>query len=504
MSNYPPDFEQMYQAIFGATDWADFSATADDPVVRGVRIHHTQDIMPRLPESIISRPIVWCEDAFFITNDHLLGKDPLHAAGCYYIQEPSAMAPVEALAPQPGENVLDLCAAPGGKTVQIAHRMQNQGFLLANEPYPDRCTTLVENVERMGAWITQVTQIYPEHLVDVYPSFFDRILVDAPCSGEGMFRKDERAIAEWHKDLPTQNAERQLSILRSAYQMLKPGGILVYSTCTFNPIENEAVCLAFLTEHKDLIGESCDLAFSVPGLSASELQAASERYLPLHDFLQQHRVTLQNHPTHRYFPHSSASEGHFIARFCKSSAEAREHKSDPSHLNRTRRPIPKKTESDLVTTFSQWAQMSLQPSYLEALQSQCELIVKKEVLYAVTLPNRLTRGILRPGLPLLTVPHHHPIPTHALALCLHATDVLQSLHLPYGDPRILRFLYGETIDVSDLANTFTKPSRESEWILITIENTPFSWGKLVGHTIKNHYPKGLRRAYQFALHTMDE
>ena len=161
------------------------------------------------------------------------------------------MAVAELLNPRPGEAVLDLCAAPGGKTTHLAALMGNQGVLVANETHPKRVWELAENLERWGTHNTIITNESPPRLAERLSGFFDKILVDAPCSGEGMFRKSEAARRDWSLEHTLHCAQRQLAILDSAAQMLKPGGLLAYSTCTFNPLENEATVARFLKSHPD-------------------------------------------------------------------------------------------------------------------------------------------------------------------------------------------------------------------------------------------------------------
>lgn len=183
--------------------------------------------------------VLWEKSGFYYKEGVTPGKHPLHDAGVYYIQEPSAMAPAAYLEAKPGERVLDLCAAPGGKTTQTASYMQNKGILVCNEIHPARAKILSENVERMGIRNALVTNETPQHLSEIFGEYFDRILVDAPCSGEGMFRKNDEACAEWSPENVQRCADRQDEILDCADAMLRPGGRLVYSTCTFAPVENE-------------------------------------------------------------------------------------------------------------------------------------------------------------------------------------------------------------------------------------------------------------------------
>ena len=202
-----------------------------------------------LPFSL--KPVAWAEDGYYFDPEERPGRHPLHEAGAYYIQEPSAMSVVSLLDPQPGELVCDLCAAPGGKSTHIAALLRGQGMLVSNEIFPNRARILSQNIERMGIPNALVCNESPEGLATHFPLFFHRIVVDAPCSGEGMFRKDDTAVSEWSLENVRICADRQRMILTQADQMLQPGGVLVYSTCTFAPDEDEAMIQWFLETHPD-------------------------------------------------------------------------------------------------------------------------------------------------------------------------------------------------------------------------------------------------------------
>ena len=301
-----------------------FQASYLQPPVAGLRIN-TLKIAPgelrrRLPYHL--KPLPWTQSGFQLAEaaddpsgspglaPALLppGKHVYHAAGLYYLQEPSAMAVAELLNPRPGEAVLDLCAAPGGKTTHLAGLMDNQGLLVANETHPKRVWELAENLERWGARNTIITNESPARLAERLGGNFDKILVDAPCSGEGMFRKSESARRDWSPEQIVYCAQRQTAILDSAAQMLKPGGLLAYSTCTFNPLENEGALARFLKSHPDFEILPVD---PLPGCAQGQ-----PGWLPPEDSLPELAHTL------RIWPHLASGEGHFVALLRRNSDQS--------------------------------------------------------------------------------------------------------------------------------------------------------------------------------------
>ena len=250
-----------------------------------------QAAAPFLPDGAPRVP--WEPLGRYLAADAKPGAGIAHAAGAFYLQDASAMAPVAALDPRPGERVLDLCAAPGGKSGQIAARLNGRGFLLSNEIEFSRARILLGNLERLGVTNAFVTSAPAEALARVLPAFFDRVLVDAPCSGEGMFRRDPEAASQWNPDAPAGCAARQTAILNDAARMVRPGGKLVYSTCTFNRLENEGTVREFLRAHPDFEPD----AFELPGVGASQDGCL------------------------RLWPHRIEGEGHFLARFTRKGEE---------------------------------------------------------------------------------------------------------------------------------------------------------------------------------------
>lgn len=397
--------------------------------------------------------VPWTENGFYMDGVEKPGKSPLHAAGVYYIQEPSAMAPAVFLDAQPGERVLDLCAAPGGKTTQIAEAMRGEGILVSNEIHPARAQILSENVERMGLRNVIVTNEAPERLAAVFTGYFDRILVDAPCSGEGMFRKSEEARMEWSPENVALCADRQDRILDCAAGMLRPGGRLVYATCTFAPEEDEGTVSRFLKRCPDFVIEPVRLPEGFLG---------GQR-----DWVPDPAGGLEY--TARLLPHRIRGEGHYFAVL---------HRMGEGVLmkgkNGEERGIPER-EYSLFSAF--------QEQYLSGGGFSGIYLRYGEQLYLGMAGMPALKGIraLRPGLHLGTFKKNRFEPSHALALALNPKEVKQKLSLTLAEAQ--QYINGQTIPV----NTEAKG-----WCLACVDGYSLGWGKVTGAVMKNHYPKGLR------------
>ena len=265
----PQAFTEKMKALLGA-EYDAFAESYQKERVQGLRFNTLKGSSQQMYEEYRERfgltPVPWCSEGYYYQAETRPGRCDLHEAGVYYIQEPSAMAVVQLLDPGPGEKVLDLCAAPGGKTSHVACRLQGQGLLVSNEIHPARARILSQNVERMGIANAVVTNEDAGRLADAFPGFFDKIVVDAPCSGEGMFRKDEQARAEWSEENVRICADRQQMILDHAAVMLRPGGRLVYSTCTFSPEEDEDGIAEFLKRHPEFSVAAVPEEKRLPGL----------------------------------------------------------------------------------------------------------------------------------------------------------------------------------------------------------------------------------------------
>ena len=258
-----PFVERMRQQL--GNELPAFLHALEEPPVRGIRLNllkqcDAQDSFRK------DDPIPWADDAWYLSNESRAGASLLHEAGAFYIQEPGAMIPAMVLDAKPGEKILDLCAAPGGKSTQAGCAMRGEGLLVCNEPVPKRAQILSRNIERIGLPNTIVTCAWPDRLAEQWPESFDAVLVDAPCSGEGMFRRDPETRKEWTADKAEGCASRQREILTAAVRLVRPGGRLIYSTCTYNPAENEDNARWLTENHPDFHAE----AFRMPGIDAPD------------------------------------------------------------------------------------------------------------------------------------------------------------------------------------------------------------------------------------------
>ena len=427
----PEAFLQRMEAQLGS-EYPAFLESLERPRAVALRFNPMKGERPVLP--FVREPVPWEPEGFYYDPETRPGLHVYHEAGVYYLQEASAMAPVALLDPKPGEWVCDLCAAPGGKTTQIAGRMLGQGFLVCNEINPKRAKILSRNIERMGVANALVTNEHPETLASRFPGFFDRVLVDAPCSGEGMFRKEEAAVTDWSQETVQMCARRQREILDSAARLVRPGGRLVYSTCTFAPEEDEETVGAFLESHPEFAPEPVEAPWFVPGENAS----------------------------YRMWPHKLLGEGHFAAVLRKTQGESGEVPACPGEK------YPKAWESfakELDITLPEGKAVSFGQSLYWAPMELPEL-------------NRLK--VLRPGLELGTERKGRFEPAHALALWLKTCAVAESL--PPESPEMKAYLHGDVV-----------PSGKRGWCLVQTGGYAIGWGKGDGSVLKNHYPKGLRR-----------
>lgn len=444
-------------------------------------------------------PVDWTSNGYYYESADAPGKHPYHEAGVYYIQEPSAMAPVEYLM-QPldesdtymmeQERILDLCAAPGGKSTQIAAKMQGQGLLICNEIHSARAKILSENVERMGICNALVTNETPQRLAENFSDYFTRILVDAPCSGEGMFRKNEDACGEWSLSNVEICAARQDEILDCAASMLMPGGRIVYSTCTFAPAENEGSILRFLMRHPDFsiekVAKTAGMAEGVPewaeqfdtGCDPEEYAKASTNNL-----------TDRIKDTIRLWPHVIKGEGHYLAVLRK--AGTIDDKQSAYCRNGMESGI---AERDLKTSgkgcveYLEFARETFCRENADVYDKFTGRYLKfGDQLYLIPVGMPAVKGlkVLRPGLHLGTLKKNRFEPSHALALAMKREDAAHVLNLSADSREIRGYLNGETFSYEG----------EKGWYLVMVDGYSIGWGKLAGGIMKNHYPKGLRKNF---------
>ena len=414
-------------------EYPEFLKSLERPRAVALRYNPLKGDSPRM--EFERERVQWEPQGYYYDPKARPGLHVYHEAGVYYLQEASAMAPVALLDPQPGEKILDLCAAPGGKTTQIAGRMMGEGFLLCNEINPKRAKILSRNIERMAVANALVTNEHPGNLAERFPGFFDRILVDAPCSGEGMFRKEEAAVTDWSPETVEMCARRQAEILHSAARMLRPGGRLVYSTCTFAPQEDEMAVAEFLKAHPDFTPEAVEAPWFLSGENGS----------------------------HRMWPHKLLGEGHFAAVLRKNEEEEAWDGKEAA---------PEKLPKEW-TSFAK--ELGIELPAGKAIFFGQNLFWAPEAL-----PELKGLKVLRPGLELGTVKKDRFEPAHALALWLQEARTEQS----YGpeSPEMKAYLHGEVV-----------PSDRKGWCLVKAGPYSIGWGKGDGKVLKNHYPKGLRR-----------
>lgn len=454
----PKAFTDRMQKMLPADEQEAFLKSYEKPEIQALRRNPLKGDRGRFlalaPFALTQVP--WEENGYYYGEMDRPGKHPYHEAGVYYIQEASAMAPAAYLEAQPGERILDLCAAPGGKSTQIAAAMEGKGILICNEINRKRAEILAENIERLGIRNAIVVSHEPAELAALFPSYFDRILVDAPCSGEGMFRKNGEAILEWSEENVERCAVRQDGILDSAAAMLAPGGRLIYSTCTFAPAENEGTVMRFLSRHPEF----------------------SMQPLPLSEGMEHGRAEFCTGPvlsgTVRLWPHKLQGEGHFLAAMQKAGYNEKEERCGIYGYETSASLKDCKEYTDFIKE-----ELTFQPGGV--------FVRFGEQLYLLPegAPSLKGLKVLRCGLHLGTCKKNRFEPGHALALSLRASDCMHSADFSADSEEIRKYLRGETFSYDG----------ENGWYLITVDGYSIGWGKCAGGVMKNHYPKGLRKNF---------
>ena len=435
MTDLPEKFLASMREILG-DEYESFLTEFKDQRHYGLRVNTSKiskEEFERISPFHLTK-IPWVDNGYYYDREDQPASHPFYAAGLYYLQEPSAMTPASRLSAEPGDRVLDLCAAPGGKATALAADLKGQGQLVANDINTARARALLRNLELFGISNSFVTNEPPYVLVEKFPEYFDKIMVDAPCSGEGMFRKEEAAITDWSRDTVEMCARRQKDILNAGAQLVCPGGRLVYSTCTFAPEENEQAVASFLEDHPDFYPETVEAPWFTPAGPGS----------------------------FRLWPHKLLGEGHFAA------VLRRRGEQEVPPVSQSREALPKQWQD-----FARENQITL---------PQGQPILFGQSLYwaPVEMPDLKGLRVLRPGLELGTVKKDRFEPAHGLALWLH--ESANCLDLTWDSPDLAKYLHGDVIRCD-----------KKGWCLVRVDGCSIGWGKGDKIMLKNHYPKGLRR-----------
>ncbi len=453
----PEKFKEKAKALLG-DEYGDFiRALEEQNAVKGVRVNLIKAGVDSLSPPLFEKmsPLPYSDNGYILADPEKIGQTPEHHSGMIYVQDPGAMATLCALDIQPDWYVADLCAAPGGKSSQIAERLSDKGFLLSNEYVPKRAKTVVANFERLGVRGAMVVSTDTKELTKMYRSYFDLVVADAPCSGEGMFRKSDEALAEWSEENVLSCAKRQSEILENARVLVKGGGYLLYSTCTYSIEENEMTVDGFLKRHPEF--HLCDVKDELKAVTADGIVFDGASHTDLYK-------------TRRFYPHRSPGEGQFLAlmqRDCMGEKPEVLYRDSAKNLTR-----------DEAAAFEAFVRENLseKPSGRIVKVRDNPVIIShgcpvpsNSVFMSGTLIGEISGKVLKPSHQFFSV---------------YGRLFNRQLDLDEKDPRLEEYLSGKEIDAG---------TNESGWCCVTYRGTPLGGGKLSGGKCKNHYPKGLRR-----------
>lgn len=445
-SKLPQEFFDNMKAVLGG-DYDDYIAQLDNEPYRGLRVNTLKcddNTLSRLLNIEMTKT-PFCEHGYYISNEISgLGNHPLHHAGAFYLQEPSAMSAVTALDVHKGDKVLDLCAAPGGKSTQIAAELQGEGLLVSNEIVSGRAKILASNLERMGAYNAVITNAHPEVICGELQGWFDKVLVDAPCSGEGMIRREAAAVSEWRLDNHEMCAERSAKILDSAAMALKSGGIMVYSTCTLSAEENERTVDEFLNRHPE---------FSLVDITAKFGRAAYPRLCGRDDINKARRII-----------YPDGGEGHFVAKLQK-----RDDFEQPCSVLQV-------TEYDKCPLLDEFLS-----EYTYIKTDRYKTVGDTVYILPQIMPKLCKTRIIRAGIEAGEIRKNRFSPSHGLYMATAPDMHKHLLDLDANSEEIRRFLHGEVIGCS-----------HSGYTAVAVNGITVGFGKASNGQLKNHYPKGLR------------
>ena len=471
MADLPQSFLDSMNEILGE-DYEAFLAGFDGQRQYGLRVNTLKmnlEEFERIAPFHLKK-VPWISNGYFYEAEDAPAKHPFYSAGLYYLQEPSAMTPASRLKVQPGERVLDLCAAPGGKATELGAALQGEGLLVANDINTARARALLRNLELFGISNSFVTNEPPHVLAERFPEFFHKIMVDAPCSGEGMFRKNPAVVDSWQEKGPEYFSKLQREIIVQAADMLLPGGIMFYSTCTFSPLENEKTITHLLKERPDMeVIPMEDYEGFAEGLTSYRGEVFDESCKLCR----------------RIWPHKMSGEGHFMALLHKKNGvqqQVQQTVSQSSIWWEKCKGLNKEQKAAAEDFFS----------HVNIAYDEKRIDVRGDNLYYLPAPKYDGRGLhfLRNGLFMGEFKKKRFEPSQPFALALHALDFDQVLDFPADDERLSRYLRGETLDVSDL---IAGEKKRKGWQLVMVAGHPLGFGKLVNNNLKNKYPAGWRK-----------
>lgn len=448
MKQLPTEYENRMKSLLGES-FKDYIKELENPPVKAFRVNTDKiDIDTFEKLNIFSKSkIPYVENGYYLEYDKI-GNHPYHHAGLIYVQEPAAMAPAECIDIEPDWCILDMCAAPGGKSTQLKNKLGENGVLVSNEIVASRCKILTGNIERLGLHNTVVTCMDSEKLAKTFPNTFNLVMVDAPCSGEGMFRKEEIATKEWSVSNVEMCAKRQAQILENAVLTLKSGGYIIYATCTFSLEENEMTIDSFLQKHPEfeiipvnqkVIDYTCD-GIKFEGYKCENI-----------------------HFARRFYPHKSKGEGQFMA--------VLHHKGE--HLQNFS-PITSEKPNKIVTDFLNDTLLKYNPEYLHTYNGN-------PIYYNNKLPIKDGQAFCC-GITVGEIRKNRIMPHHQFFTSLGA-NFKRKINLSLTSENLLKYMHGEEIDVEC----------ENGWAVVMVDGFALGGAKVVDNRAKNHYPKGLRK-----------
>ncbi len=467
MAALPQDFINKMRCLLGEQELEAFISSYNESKNSGLRANTIRIEQKAFEDLSIMNEfqletIPWTTDGYYYNDEKRPGVSPYYYAGLYYIQEPSAMFPVSVLNSQPGERILDMCAAPGGKTVQIAATMENSGVIVTNDINPKRVKALVKNIELCGIKNAIVTNDTPENLGKAFEGFFDRILVDAPCSGEGMFRKDPDAIKAWGAYKCDACAQLQADILTYADKMLKPGGTLVYSTCTFSPEEDEIIIASFLNKYGnyfiDEIEHKHGIAEGVPEWADGN-------------------TTLKG--TARLWPHRLKGEGHFVARLKKASLTEDNNCNENNISQSQYKPSILSPSEENKSILNDFIRDNL------SIELNGELVEIRNKLYLLPEGYGYLANIkaVKYGWYLGDIINNRFEPSQSFIMGLSKREIKRVIDFTINDYEVIKYLKGETLNIEC----------EKGLYAICVDGYTIGFAKSTGANLKNMYPKGWRK-----------